>query len=89
MQTNHYPDYWKLAHVISLFKKDDPYITSNYRPVSLLSCSSKGFERTLSAHPYNFLYSNNIYYKYQDHEAISDSQNFRRSENYCLSQYGD
>lgn len=60
-----FPDCWKLAHAIPLFKKDDPSITSNYRPVSLLSCISKIFERILFKHIYNFLHANNLFHKYQ------------------------
>lgn len=37
---NLFPYFWKIAHVIPLFKKDDPSLVSNYRPVSLLSCVS-------------------------------------------------
>ena len=40
-----FPDELKLAEVISLFKKADPFYKSNYRPVSLLSHMSKVFER--------------------------------------------
>lgn len=58
-----FPDCWKLAHVIPLFKKDDPSITSNYRPVSLSSCISNIFEIIFFKHLYNFLYSNNLFYK--------------------------
>ena len=32
---------WKMAHVLPLFKKEDPSLACNYRPVSLLSCVSK------------------------------------------------
>jgi hypothetical protein len=31
------PDKWKVAHVIDSFKKGDTYLSSSYRPVSLLS----------------------------------------------------
>ena len=41
------PSFWKLADVIPLFKKDDPSVVSNYRPVSLLSCVSKIMERII------------------------------------------
>lgn len=44
---NKFPKKWKLAHVIQLFKKDDPSVASNYRPVSLLSCVSKLLERII------------------------------------------
>lgn len=56
---------WKLAHVIPLFKKDDPSVASNYRPVSLLSCVSKLLERIIFKHVYNFFHCNNLFYKYQ------------------------
>ena len=40
-----FPDQWKIAHVIALFKKGDESLPSNYRPVSLLSCVSKILEK--------------------------------------------
>lgn len=60
-----FPECWKLAHVLPLFKKDDPSITSTHRPVSLLSCISKIFERIIFKHVYNHLHSQNLFYKYQ------------------------
>jgi hypothetical protein len=51
---NTFPNYWKMAHVLPLFKKDDPSIKSNYRPVSLLSCVSKIMERVVFKYVYNF-----------------------------------
>jgi hypothetical protein len=36
-----YPAYWKIANVLSLFKKGDKSIASNYRPIALLSCVGK------------------------------------------------
>jgi hypothetical protein len=44
-----YPRSWKIAHVIPLFKNGDKSLPSNYRPVSLLSCVSKIFEKTVTA----------------------------------------
>lgn len=43
-----YPDLWKRAHITPIHKKDDPSLTSNYRPVSLLSCTSKVFEKIVT-----------------------------------------
>ena len=41
-----FPDQWKVAHVIALFKKGDKSLPSNYRPVSLLSCVSMTLEQS-------------------------------------------
>jgi hypothetical protein len=48
------PSYWKEDHVLPLFKKDDPSLPCNYRPVSLLSCVSKVMERIIFKHVYIF-----------------------------------
>ena len=50
---NMFPSFRKIAHVIPLFKKDDPSLVNNYRPVSLLSCVSKIMERIIFKHVYN------------------------------------
>ena len=42
-----FPSFWKLAYVTAVFKKSDKSITSNYRPISLFSCVSRIFERTV------------------------------------------
>ena len=65
LEKNSFPEFWKLAHVIPLFKKDDPSVASNYRPVSLLCCISKVMERIIFKHMYNFLHCNDLFYKYQ------------------------
>ena len=55
-----FPDIWKNANVTPLYKKNDPQTTSNYRPVSLLSCVGKIFERVIFKYTFNFLRDNNI-----------------------------
>ena len=40
-----FPSQWKQANVTPLHKKGDTSEAKNYRPVSLLSCLSKVFER--------------------------------------------
>ena len=60
-----FPDSWKIAQVTPIFKKGDKSLPSNYRPVSLLSCCGKLFERIIFKHTYNFLLDNNLLYKYQ------------------------
>ena len=60
-----FPSFWKLAHVIPLFKKDDSSVVSSYRPVSLLSCVSKIMERIIFKHVYNYFHCNGLFYQYQ------------------------
>ena len=47
-----FPEKMKIAKVISLFKDGDPENITNYRPISVLPCFSKAFERIM----YNRLY---------------------------------
>ena len=49
------PNIWKEANVSPLYKKDDPSIVSNYRPVSLLSTIGKVMEKIIHKHMFNFL----------------------------------
>ena len=45
---NHcFPDNLKLADITPIFKKDDSTLAKNYRPVSVLPCASKLFERII------------------------------------------
>lgn len=60
-----FPDKWKIAHVIPLFKKGDKSLPSNYRPVSLLSCVSKVLEKVVFKHIFNHLFENKLLYKFQ------------------------
>ena len=45
--TSSFPDELKLTEVMSAFKKDDPLDKENYRPISLLSHTSKIYEKIL------------------------------------------
>ena len=51
-----FPDELKLAEVVPIFKKDDLLDKKNYRPISILSCVSKVFERI-------FIEQMNCYFK--------------------------
>ena len=43
-----FPTQLKMAQVTPIFKKDDPFLEKNYRPVSILPTLSKIYERLLS-----------------------------------------
>ena len=74
--TSKFPNRWKIAYVKPLFKKGDKCYSTNYRPISLLSCIGKVFERIIVfKHLYNYFISNDLLYKYQcayrpDHSAV-------------------
>ena len=60
-----FPQSWKSALVLPLFKKGEKNSPSNYRPISLLSCIGKLMEGCVYKHMYNFLTSNNVIYPNQ------------------------
>ena len=47
LNTGIFPDELKIAKVIPLFKKDDPKLLNNYRPISLLPTISKVIEKII------------------------------------------
>ena len=50
-----FPDELKIAKVVPIYKKENPEFFGNYRPVSVLPCISKIFERTVYNRSYDFL----------------------------------
>jgi hypothetical protein len=72
-----FPELWKIAHVTPLFKKGEKNNPSNYRPVSLLSCCGKLFERIIFKHMYNFFNDNKLVYKYQSGFLPNHSTTFQ------------
>lgn len=55
-----FPQMWKIAQVVPIFKKGDSFLCNNYRPISLLPCISKVFERLLFNHIFDFLKTNSL-----------------------------
>ena len=53
-----FPSDWKTANVVPVHKKGDRTNTSNYRPISLISCIGKVFEKCVFKHLHNYLVSN-------------------------------
>ena len=55
-----FPAIWKEALVTAIFKKNNRQLKENYRPISLLSCISKVFERAVFMDLYPYFTLNNI-----------------------------
>ena len=49
-----YPDMWKLANAIPIFKKGDKQLIKNYRPISLLPICGKNVEKIIFNNLYNY-----------------------------------
>ena len=54
------PDEWKSARIMPLFKKGDPSIVGNYRPISLISTLCKVMETIIKDNLLSHAISNNI-----------------------------
>ena len=63
--TGIFPHRLKIAKVIPLFKKNDPHIFDNYRPISLLSSISKTFEKVVFNQVYEYFTNNELFYNSQ------------------------
>ena len=59
------PDELKIAKVVPTYKKDNPELFGNYRPVSVLPCLSKILESIVYNRSYDFLCKNIINILYQ------------------------
>ena len=68
-----FPDIWKKAHVTPIHKKGPKSICNNYRPISLLSCVGKVFEKCVHSHVFNFLSENSIISEMQSGFIPGDS----------------
>ena len=68
-----YPDIWKLANVIPIFKKGDKQLIKNYRPISLLPICGKLFEKIIFNYLYSYLNTNNLITKNQSGFRPGDS----------------
>ena len=60
ISTGKCPSSFKIAKVIPVFKKDDPSLLTNYRPISILPSMSKILEKIIYKRLYIFLQVNNI-----------------------------
>ena len=60
-----YPNIFKTAKVIPIYKAKDAQELTNYRPISLLPSISKILEKVIHKRLYTFLNSHNIFYASQ------------------------
>jgi hypothetical protein len=65
LRTCKFPSDWKLARVMPSFKQDDKSSSSNYRPISLLSCVGKVMEPVVYKYIYNDIIEHSLLYSYQ------------------------
>ena len=63
--TGIFPDSLKIAKITPIFKKGDPHITDNYRPISLLPVISKILEKTVFLQVYDYFTENKLLYDSQ------------------------
>ena len=60
-----FPNEWKIAKVIPLFKKGSKRELGNYRPISVLPLVSKVFEKIIYYQLYDYLQENRLLNTYQ------------------------
>ena len=56
----YFPDKWKKANVVPIYKKKEKNLIQNYRPVSLLPIFGKIFEKLIFDKLYLYIFSNNF-----------------------------
>ena len=76
-QSGIFPKILKKAIVLPLFKKENPEIMSNYRPISILPTLSKIIEKCLKSRLLHYFNSNNLFnqvqYGYQKDISTQDA----------------
>ena len=65
LSTGIFPDNLKIAKIIPIYKKEDPHLPDNYRPISLLPAISKVFEKVAFIQVYEYFTKNKLFYESQ------------------------
>ena len=82
LRRSYFPSQWKKGNVIPVHKKGDKTNVTNYRPISLLSCLGKVFEKCVFKHLYNYLLEHRLITKSQSGFTPNDSAVFQLLELY-------
>ena len=77
LNSSYFPTVWKQANVVPVFKKGDKTNISNYRPISLLSCVGKVFEKCIFKYLHNYIVSNSLISPVQSGFTPNDSAVFQ------------
>jgi len=73
LSTNEFPECWKEANVLPIFKKGDRCDFDNYRPVSLLNICSKVCEKVIFKYLFNYCRDNCLISRHQSGFIPGDS----------------
>ena len=65
MKSGLFPNILKVGKITPIFKKGDPQLFDNYRPISMLPIFGKVFEKLIYSRLYSFLISKNLIYDKQ------------------------
>ena len=65
LQQRIFPENLKIAKVPPVYKKDEEFLLTNYRPISVLPCFSKLLERIMYNRLFKYLSENSILYQKQ------------------------
>ena len=71
--TGIFPDQWKKANIVPIYKKGDKQLLKNYRPVSLLPICGKVFERIIFNGLFKYFKENSLLYPHQSSLILGDS----------------
>jgi hypothetical protein len=55
LNTGCFPELWKIARIVPVYKSGNKMDVSNFRPISILSCFAKIFESLVYKHLYHYL----------------------------------
>ena len=75
--SNTFPDVWKKANVIPVYKKGDKQLLKNYHPVSVLPICRKIFEKLIFKALYSF---------FGDHKLLNLCQSGFKKNDFCINQ---